>query len=80
MPSLLQHLHEPRPAVKGGGNMPTRKRYAHITFEMREQATLEIFEYIECSYNRVRIHSALGNLGPVEFEARNAEEAAPEAA
>ena len=50
------------------------------TFETREQAALEIFEYIECFYNRVRIHSALGNLSPEEFEARRMEEAAEEAA
>ena len=41
------------------------------TFETRGQAALEILEYIECFYNRVRIHSALGNLSPAEFEARN---------
>ena len=46
------------------------------TFETREQAALEIFEYIECSCNRVRIHSALGHLSPEEFEARHAQEAA----
>ena len=46
------------------------------TFETRERAALEIFEYIEASYNRVRIHSALGNLSPEEFEARHAKEAA----
>ena len=46
------------------------------TFETREQAALEIFEYIECFYNRVRIHSALGNLSPAEFEARHMQEAA----
>ena len=46
----------------------------------REQAALEIFEYIEAFYNRVRIHSALGNLSPEEFEARHMEEAALEAA
>lgn len=45
-------------------------------FETRDQAALEIFDYIECSCNRVRIHSALGNLGPEEFEARHAQEAA----
>ena len=50
------------------------------TFETREQAALEIFEYIECFYNRARIHSALGNLSPEEFEARHMEEAAEEAA
>ena len=43
------------------------------TFESRERAALEIFEYIECFYNRVRIHSALGNLSPEEFEARHRE-------
>ena len=41
------------------------------TFESRERAALEIFEYIECFYNRVRIHSALGNLSPEEFERAN---------
>ena len=45
-------------------------------FEGREQAALEIFEYIECFYNRVRTHSALGYLSPEEFEARNRKGAA----
>ena len=46
------------------------------TFETRERAALEIFDYIEAFYNRVRIHSALGNLSPEGFEARHMEEAA----
>ncbi|WP_417046474.1 transposase [Enorma massiliensis] len=46
------------------------------TFETRERAALKIFDYIEAFYNRVRIHSALGNLSPEEFEARHMEEAA----
>lgn len=49
-------------------------------FETREQAALEIFDYIECFYNRKRIHSALGNPSPEEFEARHTEDAAPRAA
>lgn len=50
------------------------------TFESREQAALEIFDYIETFYNRVRTHSALGYLSPEEFEARHAEDAAGKAA
>lgn len=46
------------------------------TFETRDQAAMEIFDYIETFYNRVRIHSALGNLSPEEFEARHMQEAA----
>lgn len=41
------------------------------TFESRERAALEIFEYIECFYNRARTHSALGYLSPEEFEWAN---------
>ena len=50
------------------------------TFETREQAALEIFDYIGCFHNRRRIHSALGHLSPEEFEARHTEDAAPMAA
>ena len=46
------------------------------TFESRERAALEIFEYIECLYDRVRTHSALGHPSPEEFEARNRKGAA----
>lgn len=41
------------------------------TFESRDQAALEIFEYIERFYNRVRTDSALGYLSPDEFERAN---------
>ena len=37
-------------------------------FETRDQARLEIFDYIETFYNRVRIHSSLGGLSPIEYE------------
>ena len=51
---------------------PVKAECVHArTFESREQAALEIFEYIECFHNRVRTHSALGCLSPEEFEARN---------
>lgn len=40
-------------------------------FDRRDQAALEIFDYIECFYNRVRTHSALGYLSSEEFERAN---------
>ena len=68
-------------AAMGSLMGPIEAGRAHArTFEARDQAALEIFEYIECFYNRVRIHSALGNLSPEEFEARHTEDAAPRAA
>ena len=38
----------------------------------REDATQDIFEYIEVFYNRLRRHSTLGYASPAEFEARAA--------
>ncbi len=37
-------------------------------FVTRAQARTVIFEYIECWYNRQRLHSSLGYLSPIEFE------------
>lgn len=36
-----------------------------------EQARQDIFRYIELYYNTKRIHSALGWLSPIQFEAQN---------
>lgn len=56
---------------------PVRAERVHArTFESREQAAPGISEYVECLYNRVRTHSALGYLSPEEFEARNRKGAA----
>jgi transposase InsO family protein len=38
-------------------------------FATREQARAAIFEYIECFYNRTRLHSSLGYVSPEQFEA-----------
>lgn len=38
------------------------------TFATRDQARAELFEYLEVFYNRVRRHSSLGFVSPVEFE------------
>ena len=54
-----------------------KSEYVHAgTFQGREQAALEIFEYTECFYNRVRIHSAIGWMSPADYEARMSEKAA----
>lgn len=37
-------------------------------FKTQEEARTTIFEYIEIFYNRVRKHSTLGYLTPVQFE------------
>lgn len=39
-------------------------------FESHAQARTAIFEYIEVWYNRQRLHSSLGYLSPMEFEAQ----------
>ena len=37
-------------------------------FKTHEEARTAIFEYIEAFYNRIRKHSTLGYLSPVQFE------------
>ena len=41
----------------------------HRRYRTREDATQDIFEWIEVFYNRVRRHSTLGYRSPAEFEA-----------
>ena len=58
-------------------NAPMESFFASLKKELvhdedyltREQARASIFEYIETWYNRVRRHSKLGYLSPVDFEA-----------
>lgn len=45
-----------------------RECTSRIHFKTHEQARTAIFEYIEVFYNRVRKHSTLGYLSPVQFE------------
>lgn len=46
------------------------------TFEGHEKAALEIFEHVERSCNRARIHSAIGWMSPTDYEAGMSEKAA----
>jgi len=49
-----------------------RELVYHRHYATREEATQDIFEYIEVFYNRRRRHSTLGYDSPAEFEARTA--------
>ena len=49
-----------------------REPVYHRHYAAREEATQDIFEYIEVFYNRRRRHSTLGYDSPAEYEARMA--------
>jgi putative transposase len=49
-----------------------RERVNRVRYRDPEEARADIFEYIECFYNRKRRHGYLGNISPVEFESRSA--------
>ena len=48
-----------------------RECTSRTSFATHEQARTALFEYIEVYYNRVRKHSTLGYLSPVQFELEN---------
>ena len=45
-----------------------RECTAQMHFATHQEARTVLFEYIEAYYNRVRKHSTLGYLSPVQFE------------
>ena len=49
-----------------------RELIYHRQYRTRDEATQDIFAYIDVFYNRLRRHSALGDSSPAEFEARTA--------
>jgi transposase InsO family protein len=40
---------------------------SHLPYK-REEAKADVFDYIECFYNRKRRHAYLGYISPAEFE------------
>ena len=45
-----------------------RERIRRRTYRTREEAKADVFDYIECFYNRKRRHAYLGYISPAEFE------------
>ena len=45
-----------------------RELVHHESYATREEARASVFEYVEVFYNRVRRHSTLGDVSPVEYE------------
>ena len=46
----------------------TKECTDRVRFQTRREARSAIFEYLECFYNPVRLHSTLEYLSPVAFE------------
>ncbi len=47
-----------------------RERIKRRKYRTRDDARADVFDYIECFYNRQRRHGTIGNISPVEFEKR----------
>ncbi len=47
-----------------------RERVNQVRYLARDEARADVFDYIECFYNRKRRHGYLGNISPEAFEER----------
>ncbi len=47
-----------------------RERVNRVRYRTRDEARADVFDYIECFYNRKRRHGYLGNISPTAFEER----------
>ncbi len=45
-----------------------RERVNRVRYRTRDEARADIFDYIECFYNRIRRHSYVGYLSPADYE------------
>jgi putative transposase len=66
--SGLGNCYDNAPKESFWGKLKTELVYLE-DFATREQARAAIFDYIECFYNRIRLHSSLGYVSPERFEA-----------
>lgn len=66
--SGLGNCYDNAPQESFWGKLKPELVYQH-RFATRQQARSAIFEWIECFYNRVRLHSVLGYVSPERFEA-----------
>ena len=57
-------------AVESFFSLLKRERVRRRTYATWEQAKTDVFDYIECFYNRQRRHSYLDYISPVAFEMR----------
>jgi putative transposase len=55
-------------AVESFFGVMKRERVNRVRYRNRDEARADIFEYIECFYNRKRRHGYLGNISPAAFE------------
>jgi putative transposase len=44
------------------------ERVHHAVYQTRDEASLDVFHYIEGFYNRQRLHSSLDYLSPEDYE------------
>ena len=47
-----------------------RERTRRRKYRTRDEARADVFDYIECFYNRKRRHGYVGNISPVRYEKR----------
>jgi transposase InsO family protein len=63
--------------VNGLNARPRKKfRVTTISGHKQEAAMRAVFEYIELFYDRIRLHSTLDYVSPVEYEEARAQEVA----
>ena len=55
-------------ALRLARRIPSRERIRRRTYSTREEAKADVFDYIECFYNRRRRHGYLDYVSPVAFE------------